>query len=102
MGQEEKSRQKAVALSYDAEKDRAPKVRAKGRGVVARKIIETAKAGGVPVTEDPDLVESLMRLETYEEVPPLLYRAVAELLAFAYRLNNKVGEERRSGSPGPP
>ena len=78
---------KAVALKYDQEKDHAPKVIAKGRGEIAEKIIEIAKAYNLPLYEDQNLVQILEALELETEIPPELYRAVAEVLAFIYRLN---------------
>ena len=81
---------KAVALKYDGEKDTAPRVTAKGTGLIADKILELAEKEGIPITEDPDLVTALAQLDFYDEIPPVLYRAVAEILAFAYRINNKM------------
>ena len=81
---------KAVALRYDKEKDPAPKVIAKGRGDIAEKIIEIATAHNLPLYEDKNLVQILEALELETEIPPELYRAVAEVLAFIYRLNNKL------------
>jgi flagellar biosynthesis protein len=80
---------KAVALKYDPEKDHAPKVIAKGRGEIAAKIIEIAKAYNLPLYEDKNLIQILEALELETEIPPELYRAVAEVLAFIYRLNGK-------------
>ena len=81
---------KAVALKYDHQKNKAPKVIAKGRGDIAEKIIEVAKAHNVPLYEDENLVQLLEALELETEIPPDLYRAVAEVLAFIYRLNGRV------------
>jgi len=89
----EKTRKEAVALKYDAAKDSAPKVSAKGRGAVAEKIIAIAKEKGIPMREDPDLVQSLMQLDWYEEIPVALYQVVAEVLAFAYRMNQEYSRE---------
>jgi flagellar biosynthesis protein len=81
---------KAVALKYDKEKDHAPKVIAKGRAEIAEKIIEIAKAHNLPLYEDKNLVQILEALDLETEIPPELYRAVAEVLAFIYRLNRKI------------
>ena len=81
---------KAVALKYDDKKNKAPRVIAKGRGEIAEKIIEVAKAHNVPLYEDKNLVQLLEALELETEIPPELYRAVAEVLAFIYRLNGRV------------
>ena len=80
---------KAVALKYDPSKNTAPQVSAKGSGLVAERIISLAKAHGVPVKDDPDLVEVLAGLDLSEEIPAELYVVVAELLAFVYRMNGK-------------
>jgi flagellar biosynthesis protein len=77
---------KAVALKYDQKKDRAPKVVAKGRGHVAEKIIAVAKENNLPLYQDQNLIQILEALDLETEIPPELYRAVAEVLAFIYRL----------------
>ena len=79
---------KAVALKYDRKKDNAPRVIAKGRGEIAKKIIEVAQAHNVPLYEDKNLIQILEALDLETEIPPELYRAVAEVLSFIYRLNN--------------
>ncbi len=78
----------AAAIQYDPEKDAAPRVTAKGKGYVADKIIELAKKHGIPVKNDPGLVEILSRLDIDEQIPVEVYRAVAEILAFVYSLNS--------------
>ncbi|PWB82259.1 MAG: FhlB domain-containing protein [Candidatus Methylomirabilota bacterium] len=88
---------KAVALQYDAAEHAAPEVVASGRGPIADKIIELAKAHGVHIKEDPDLVEVLSRLQVGDAIPPELYAVVAEILAFVYRVNAK-----RRPHDGPP
>jgi flagellar biosynthesis protein len=81
---------KAVALKYHRPTDNAPRVLAKGRGEIAEKIIQVAKAHNVPLYEDKNLVQILEALDLETEIPPELYRAVAEVLAFIYRLNGKI------------
>lgn len=83
---------KAVALRYDAKKDVAPRVVAKGERLLAERIIEIASQHGVYVHEDPDLVEALVKLDVDTRIPEELYRAVAEILAFVYRLNRRIAE----------
>ena len=78
-------RKNAVALAYQSG-DNAPRVVAKGRGLIAQAIIERAKEHGVFVHESEDLVALLMQVELDENIPPQLYLAVAELLAWLYRL----------------
>lgn len=78
-------RLEAVALTY-APEDGAPRVVAKGRGLIAEEIIARARAAGVFVHESPELVGLLMQVDLDERIPPALYVAVAELLAWLYRL----------------
>ncbi len=80
----------AVALKYQPGHDRAPRVVAKGRGVVAERILEVAGRCNVPVREDPELTRMLEVLDLDREIPAELYRAVAEVLVFIYRLNRKA------------
>jgi flagellar biosynthesis protein len=77
----------AVALRYKPGEDEAPRLTAKGRGAVAEKIIELARRHGVPIRQDRNLVQVLARLDLEQEIPPSVYRAVAEILAFVYRLS---------------
>lgn len=82
---EREPRRRAAALRYEGEG--APSVVASGRGEVARRIVELAEQAGVPVRRDPALAEALGRLELELEIPQDLYAAVAEALAWAYRLD---------------
>ena len=84
-----KKQKKAVALQYKPGEDYAPKVTAKGEGRIAEKIIELARRHGIPIKDDPDLIEVLSKLDLHESIPPTVYIAVAELLAFVYSLNKK-------------
>lgn len=79
----------AVALRYDQEKEESPRVVAKGKGSIAEKIVELAREHDLPIHEDSDLVEVLAKLELNEEIPPHTYIAVAEILAFIYRVNQE-------------
>ncbi len=81
----EENRQAAVALAYHSG-DAAPRVVAKGRGIVAQMIIERAKEAGVYVHESKELVSLLMQVDLDDHIPPELYLVVAELLAWLYRL----------------
>lgn len=90
---------RAVALKYDPGSDRAPKVTAKGARAVAERIIELAREQGIPLHEDPDLVGALMELDFHEEIPPQLYKAVAEILAFVYRLNRQRKAQSAKATP---
>jgi flagellar biosynthesis protein len=80
---------RAVALRYDRTQKGAPRVVAKGRGQAAENIIALAREHGVPLHEDSNLAATLSALDIETEIPPELYRAVAEVLAFIYRLNGK-------------
>ena len=82
-----KQRKKAVTLKYEPGKDTAPRLTAKGEGLVAQRILELAREAGVPIHEDQDLVEILSKLDLYQEIPPETYMVVAEILAWIYRLN---------------
>jgi len=77
--------QHAIALAYEAS-DYAPKVVAKGRGLIAEQIIAKAKENGVFVHESKDLVALLMQVDLDDHIPPELYLAIAEILAWLYRL----------------
>jgi flagellar biosynthesis protein len=81
------NRKKAVALQYDRSKDSAPRVTAKGEGILAQKIIDLALEHDIPIKDDPDLIEVLSTLEINQEIPSEVYVAVAELLAFVYAMN---------------
>jgi flagellar biosynthesis protein len=79
-------RRKAAALRYDKEAGGAPRVVAAGAGLIADRIVELAREQGVPVREEPALVQALERLELEQEIPPELFVAVAEVLVWAYGL----------------
>ncbi|WP_374259941.1 EscU/YscU/HrcU family type III secretion system export apparatus switch protein [Zoogloea sp.] len=80
-------RAEAVALAYNAGQS-APTVVAKGRGLIATEIIARAKESGVYVHESPELVALLMQVDLDARIPPELYVAVAELLAWLYSIEN--------------
>ncbi len=79
--------QKAVALSYNSEKDVSPRVVATGKGYIAQKILEHGEKADVPIYEDPKLTEELTRLDLGENIPPELYEVVAQVLAFISNLD---------------
>jgi flagellar biosynthesis protein len=79
-------RQRAAALQYDPARDRAPRLIARGEGPLADRIIEVARAHGIPIHDDPALVDLLSRLDVDSEIPPQVYRVVAEIIAFVSRL----------------
>ncbi len=82
-------RRKVVALKYNPETDKAPLVVAKGKGELARRILEVAKREGIPVVEDEPLVEALLRVEIFEEIPPQLYEAIARILVFVQDIKKR-------------
>jgi flagellar biosynthesis protein len=84
-----KQQRRAAALSYDRVRHRAPKVVAKGRGKMADRIVAAAREHGVPLVEDRNLVQMLEVLDLDTEIPPELYQAVAEVLAFIYKMNRR-------------
>jgi flagellar biosynthetic protein FlhB len=77
----------AVALIYDRAISAAPKIAAKGADLVAQRIRELAKTANVPIIESPALARALYRLEWDAEIPPEHYKAVAEIVAFVWRIN---------------
>jgi flagellar biosynthesis protein len=89
----------AVALAYGAG-DSAPRVVAKGRGLIAQKIIERANENGVFVHQSKELVALLMQVELDRDIPPTLYRAVAELLAWLYHI--EAAQKNGTEAPPPP
>ncbi len=87
-----KREKKAVALRYDKDKDSAPIIKAKGSGEVAQTIIKLAKENDIPIKEDADLVEMLSKVELDTQIPPALYKAVAELFSFLYQMSKESRE----------
>ncbi len=83
----------AVALHYDGRN--APRVTAKGRGDIARRILELAQENGVPLEDDPQLAALLAQIPLGDEIPETLYHAIAEVIAFAYLVSGK----RPPGTP---
>jgi flagellar biosynthesis protein len=86
---------RATALRYVAGQDGAPRVVASGRGHVAEQILERAREAGVPVREDPALLEALAALELEREIPEELFAAVAEALVWAYALDARARTRER-------
>ncbi len=80
---------KAAALRYDATKERAPRVVAKGEGQTAENIIKIAELHNLPIRKDEDLIELLSKVELDKEVPEALYKAVAEVFSFIYKVSKK-------------
>jgi len=92
----------AVALRYDAPRDAAPRVVAKGKGAQAEEILRIAFANDIKVREDADLAALLSAVELDSEIPLAAFTAVAEILSYLYRLNGGIPEEvRRAAALGP-
>ena len=90
------SRPRAAALRYRPEapfQDAAPRLVAKGQGLLAERILDLAKLHGVSITRDPDLLSALEPLDLDRLIPPELFQAVAILLAALYRVNRKASGE---------
>jgi flagellar biosynthesis protein len=85
----------AVSLRYDNRVNKSPVVTAKGRGLIAYKIISLAKENNVPIKEDPDLVHLLSQVDLNKEIPASLYQVVAELLSFVYKLNGEYSTQTK-------
>lgn len=83
---------KAVALRYDDKKENAPRVVGKGKGNIAENIIKLANENDIPIKKDEDLVELLSKVDIDKEIPPNLYKAVAEVFSFLYRITNDKRE----------
>lgn len=83
---------KAVALKYNENDGHAPKVVAKGVGAVAGRILHSANEHGIPIYQNKTLTGMLMAVELDQEIPPELYQAVAEVLAYIYRLDQRLGK----------
>lgn len=95
-------RREAVALQYDAGAGGAPEVVAKGRGLIAEAIVARAREAGVYVHESPQLVQLLMAVDLDSQIPPALYTAVAELLAWLWRLERGDAADDIPPLPLPP
>lgn len=87
-------RKEAVALTYDKTKQDAPRIIAKGKGLIAEGILERANAHNIPVHEDGSLVELLGKLNINEQIPEELYQAVAEVFAFIYKVDQVAGGKK--------
>jgi flagellar biosynthesis protein len=91
-------RRTAVALEYAH--PGVPRVTAKGSGVVAERIVETAKAAGVTIEENPVLAEALAQVELDDEIPEALYRAVAQVILFVLRASGQLPSDAEK-TPAP-
>ena len=88
----DKKKQEAVALGYNPNKDDAPRVLASGREKIAEQIISIARENGIPIKDDPVLTAALMEIDINNTIPPELYRVVAEVLSYIYRIQQKTSK----------
>jgi len=93
MAAQDKKTDKAVALLYDSETSDAPRVVASGSGIIAQKIIDTAREAGIHIQEDANLVEILSKVPVGEDIPMELYQTIAEILSFVYQVNDKFKDK---------
>jgi flagellar biosynthesis protein len=96
-GKKQDTRKIAAAIRYDSAKDDAPRLTAKGKGHIAEKIIELARKHNIPIRTDDALVHILSKLDLDQQIPPELYRAVAEILAFVYSANEQYRQNQDRG-----
>lgn len=89
------SERSAIAIKYDIEKDAAPVILAVGKGSFAEEILKVAEDNKIPLFEDKNLANLLIKLEVDTEVPSELYTLVAEVLAFVFRLDQMVSKRKR-------
>lgn len=78
----------AITLEY-SEQQSAPRVTAKGIGYIAEQIIQLAEQHNIPIRQDPELSKLLSQVEINQEIPPILYEAIAQVLIFAYQISGK-------------
>lgn len=96
MKDERYTRKEAVAITYNSDRNDAPKIVAKGKGKIAENILARAEEFNVPVQEDASLVELLGQLDINQSIPEELYQAVAEVFAYIYKIDKEKGIAIRS------
>jgi flagellar biosynthesis protein len=96
-----RARIQVVALRHDAADPHPPRVVAKGKGETAERVLELARKHDIPVRADRDLLELLAALDIGDAIPTELFEAVAELLAYLYRLNAAEARGDTSAAPAP-
>ncbi|HEY1978429.1 MAG TPA: EscU/YscU/HrcU family type III secretion system export apparatus switch protein [Candidatus Baltobacteraceae bacterium] len=85
----------AAALTYDPVKPEPPQVVAVGRGHLAEEIVRVAKEQGIPLHEDPGLVEALAMLDVSDYIPRELYAVIAQILSYVFRVDTAAGARQR-------
>lgn len=91
----------AIALGYNAAKDEAPKIVAKGKGEIAEQIIAIAKKNNILIHEDKELTQLLSLLEVNSHIPFEAYTAVAEILSYLYKCNKNLGKQKENTDARP-
>jgi len=86
---------KAVALKYEEDGKQAPKVVAKGKGEIAKKIVQKADEFDIPIFKNEALANSLLNLDLDEQIPPNLYKAVAEVFVWLMSAEQKAELSRK-------
>jgi flagellar biosynthesis protein len=94
-------RSSAAALKYRPPDDGAPRLVAKGTGEIAERILELARENNIPIHEDPDLLTVLSQLDLDKEIPSELYKPIAEILSFVYRVNERAKSDETSSTDRP-
>ena len=89
----------AAALRYETNA-MAPRLVAKGEGFMAQALVDRAKQAGVPLNESPELAQLLMQVDLDQLIPPTLYAVVAQVLAWAYTVDQRPPSPDRPGVPG--
>ncbi len=92
-GKEIDKNKQAVALTYDKDKDAAPRLTAKGKGFIAQQIIDLAREHDIEIRQDADLVNILSKIDLNTPIPVEAYAAVAEILAYIYKANRAAGRK---------
>lgn len=95
---ENEDTREAAALKYDADKDRVPRIIALGKGYLAQRMVKEAEQNRVQVVREDKVSHVLHHLSVGDEIPESLYRVVAEILVFVYRMDGKIGPGRTPGS----
>lgn len=94
-------RRRAAALRYDPAEHQAPHLVARGQGHIADRILDIARREGIPIHENAALVDILSRLDIEREIPPELYKVVAEIIAFVFRVQAAARGSRMAPATGP-
>jgi len=90
---------RAFAITRGKGKNDQPEIHFSGSGRMADQIIDLAKKSGIPVNDDPNLVEALSRVNIDQDIPPEFYSLIDEILGFAYRLNDSMAQEEPESTP---